>query len=313
VTIGVAAAAIASFCALQACGGDDSVDPPLAEPDAGVETGGPVLVPDASAPDASDVKATYTCSPDLRQVLQDGVATKTCADDQGCEYGTGECVSACESAKSNGLGSGCEYYVAPHEQAGFTFCGAVLIANTWSTPATLSADYAGTHYGPSDVETFARIPVGGGRYPTYEKLTGGQIPPNRVAVLFMSGRTCPGGAFPPSPGAVVRGTALIPTFRITSDRPIKAHYLNSYNGADGAVAAAALLLPTSNWGTNYIAFDPYSRSTAVPAAMSQLAIHVVAQDDDTQVTMLPSADVPAAPDAGVAGASRNVPATYTLH
>jgi hypothetical protein len=82
----------------------------------------------------------------------------------------------------------------------------------------------------------------------------------------------------------------------------------SYGWGGAAVGSATLLLPTSAWGTNYLSASPYLASTVEPNFLATL--QVVAQEDGTSVTVVPSSDI-------VAGFSlpatpKNTPVTYTL-
>jgi len=96
----------------------------------------------------------------------------------------------------------------------------------------------------------------------YEKLPADGLPPNEVAILFLShdllsenlghALTCPITPAVEEDAAIQnsgRGTA----FRIVSDTPLSAYDILPYGAAASYLPSATLLLPATAWGTNYIA------------------------------------------------------------
>jgi hypothetical protein len=79
-----------------------------------------------------------------------------------------------------------------------------------------------------------------------------------------------------------------------------------YGGGASAVASATLLLPTSGWGTRYLAVNAFRPS----AFGSSFTLDVVALEDDTAVTLVPSTTMWGGP--GVPPAHQGVPTTYAL-
>lgn len=236
------------------------------------------------------------CSADLHSVMCDDDVVTTCPDDQGCST-SGQCVPACEAAEQHQSTIGCEFYTRRHIGG----CFAVYVANTWSADVTLGVEIGGMSY---DVEDFARIPIGSGFNLGYGPLTGGVLPENEVAILFLGGFNCPGGVpgWEPFTGA--------DAFRIASSAPVVAYDIEPYEGGTSAITSASLLLPTSAWGTNYIAVQPWPDDINNPPPK----LSIIASEDDTEVTLDPVADVTQALVAGMPapGTPQGIPVTYTL-
>src|SRR5262249_47531224 len=132
-------------------------------------------------------------------------------------------------------------------------CFAALVANTWTTPLTLSAEYDGM---PLDAASIAFAPIGSGASLSYQPLPGGMLDPGKIAIIFLSYAP---GAFNtvPCPVGTTAGIATDPSitetgkghaFHITTDRPIVAYDIYPYGGAGSYVTSATLLLPTPTWG-----------------------------------------------------------------
>jgi hypothetical protein len=273
------------------------------------------------------------CSPDLRSVLDcnDKVVT-TCPPDQGCGAG-GRCVTPCESASDNKSSIGCDYFAMnpdgwsniPENTLGSSdgSCYAAFVVNTWPAPASLAVDYKGQTL---DISKFAYLPKGTGASLTYAPLPGGKLPPNEIAVLFlaqwggpaMDKALCPAAvkvALPQDPA--VHGTGIGDAFHVTSDVPVVAYDIYPYGGAASYISSATLLLPTSVWGTNYVAvsaFDPIDLPAVPPIFPEQkrpMNISILAQEDATGVTILPKQAVEGGKN--VQGGPAGQPRTYTLH
>lgn len=258
------------------------------------------------------------CSADLHSVLDcNGVVVKTCPADQGCGPG-GTCVPSCDSAVSNGGTIGCEFYsVVPapeYETQGS--CFAALLANTWGTPITLTAAYGDQTL---DIGTIARTPVGTGQNITYEPLTNGQLAPGQIAILFLANWNsnqifyvdCPAGVTAGvNMDASIDKTGLGQAFHITTTAPVVAYDMYPYGGAASLVSSATLLLPTASWGKNYIAADGYRYDPSLSFVNGGPFVQIVAAEDDTKVTISPTAAILDGP--GVVGTAQGQPQTYTL-
>lgn len=237
-------------------------------------------IPDAGPGDC------ITCSSDLQQVLtcQGGVVAE-CGGNDGCDIESGTCIEACEAAANASGSLGCEFHATLLEQSdGDSRCFAAFVANTWDTPVHLDVQFAGMDL---DVESFAYIPNGSGpglTYDPYDNTAG--LAPGEVVILVLSGPQGAGAAQCPVPsamtnGAMVIGTGIGNSFRITADLPVVAYQINPYGGGSAAVTGASLLLPTSAWGDNYVIVNPLQQSAGVPTA------NIVAAEDDTTVTIEP--------------------------
>jgi hypothetical protein len=258
------------------------------------------------------------CSADLHSILDcNNVLVTTCPPTEGCGPG-GMCVPACESAAANQSTVGCDYYsIPPAGGPGLAdgSCFAAYIANTWNGPVSLTVDYGGT---PLDITTMALIPTGTGSSITYAPLPGGVLPEGQLAILFLTegaggGETipCPSSAVPGVPSNVqVDATAIISGFHITASAPVVAYDIFPYGGASADLSSATLLIPTTAWGTNYLAVDSWSQAMAGFSGLWPY-IHIVAAQDDTSVTLSPTVAIVGG--TGVAPAAMGVPTTYMLN
>lgn len=227
------------------------------------------------------------CSGDLHSVVDcNGQVIKSCPEDQGCGPDL-ECIPACEAATAAKSTVGCEYYT----QQGAFGCFAAYILNSWSAPITISVDNGN---GSFDAAPISRIPTGNGQGITYAPLPGGQLPPDEVAIVFLSGGNCPGGVQPPGS---VNGQPL----HITTSAPVVAYDIDPYGGGDSAVTSASLLIPTSAWDTNYVAVAPWPFG---PNSQNP-RLTITASEDGTMVTINPIVGID-----GITPA--NTPYSFTL-
>ncbi len=128
-----------SLFALVGCSGNKNVFDPDggADDDATADEGGIIMTGDSGDGPTCD----YRCSADLHTVVDcNNKVVMMCPDTQGCDPVSGGCIPACDSAKANRGSVGCEFYSLPPNQ-GFGSCFAVYVANTWSSPVTLSVAY----------------------------------------------------------------------------------------------------------------------------------------------------------------------------
>jgi hypothetical protein len=260
------------------------------------------------------------CSSDLRtRVDCDGNVLETCPADQGCDP-NGGCVPACQAATDAKGSIGCDFYAMDPDifsgDGAAGGCFAAFVTNTWDTPATVQVDFNGQTL---DASLFGRIPNGSGPSIKYDPLPGGKIPPGQVAILFLNRKgtnppglvtDCPAGITPAvtSVDAAVHGTGLGHAFHIKTDAPVSAYDILPYGGGRSALTSATLLLPSSAWGTNYVAVDAYREG--VPNLSSPF-IGIVAQQDGTMVTIKPVANIVAGP--GVVAANKGAVTSYTLN
>ncbi|CAN5832806.1 hypothetical protein BH11MYX2_BH11MYX2_11990 [soil metagenome] len=241
------------------------------------------------------------------------VCSPTCRGDQVCSNGA--CVSPCQAAAENKSSIGCDYYsVAPDVITSLAgACFAAYVANTSSSPVTITVDRGGVTL---PVQDFARIPTGQGQGLTYAPLPNGTLAPGQIAILFLArfgmlSESCPPGITPAvtATDAAVHGTGRGAAFHITTSAPTIAYDIFPYGGGDAAATSATLLLPTSVWDLNYVGVDAYAKSTvAGPDAAPYIV--VVGKEAGTTVTVRPTAAI--AGGGTIPASAQGVAATYTV-
>jgi len=265
------------------------------------------------------------CTADLQSIVDEsGALLEQCSNGQGCA--AGKCVAGCDAAASSHGSIGCEFWaldspffnngLGTHEDGP---CYAVFLANAWSRPAKISVSRAGKSL---DVTQFARMPRGTGKDVRYEALPADGLPPNEVAILFLSHDllsdnlghplTCPIKPAVEEDAAIQssgRGTA----FRIVSDTPLSAYDILPYGAAASYLPSATLLLPATAWGTNYIALAPPNRPATATSSSGtgEVWTAVVASEDGTTVKVAPRVSLPGG--AGLAPALAGEVTEYTLN
>jgi hypothetical protein len=240
-----------------------------------------------------------------------------CPPDQGCAGG--KCVPACTAAVSAKGTIGCDFY-APDPPfymngAGSTYdgtCYAVFVANTWGRSAQITVSRGGQTF---DLTQLGRIPSGILPNITYDPIPATGVPPNQVAVLFLSHK--PGAEHslgvpltcPVTPAylddAAVSGTGRGQAFHVLSDTPITAYDILPYGGAQSFLPSASLLFPATAWGQNYYAVAPH------PDGGGSLWMMAVGAKDGTKVDVLSPGGLPGG--ANVDAAPANTTTSYTLN
>ena len=313
-----------AFCAcLHACGSSAS----SRFSDAGVSGEGGQI--DGALPDGAllsdgalfgDVSTCGSgCSADLKSVVDcHGNVLTTCSNGQGCA--SGACTAACTAAAASHGSVGCSYVVPtpPSYVDDLGACFAVFVTNNWTTPSTVTITRSGTTYDPT---MFGRVPNTNPDPTTWPALTSTGIAPGQVVVLFLShsADSMTKEGLPTScavtpaiePGVDFQSTGVGNAWVITTSAPVSAYDTVPFGGALSAVPSGELILPTSAWGTNYVAALP-APGTFTSSCQNGGAQwgQIVAASDGTTVTLVSpvalsgSANVPAAP--------ANTPTTYTL-
>lgn len=196
-------------------------------------------------------------------------------------------------------------------------CFAVFIANNWPRPVQINVTYAGQSL---PVTQFARIPSTNPNPASWESVPATGLPQDQVAVLFMSSDpssqnggmslVCPVPAANPWATAV-HGTGKGQAWHITTDAPVSAYDIHPYGGAASFLPSAEMLLPTSAWGTNYVAVVPkLGEMLNPPSGPGPQYGTIVAKENNTTVTVLPRVALPGGN--GVAAAPANQPTQFTL-
>jgi hypothetical protein len=256
------------------------------------------------------------CSADLHDVLDcDDKVVTHCQDTEACGPG-GVCVAdPCAAAAAAGSTLGCDFYsiVPAPDVLTHGSCFAALIANTWTTPITVQAEYDGQML---DMAGLARTPMGAGAALTYAPLANGKLDPGQLAILFLAQgpqgfgpfSACPAGITPGvAKDTAIPGTGLGKAFHITTTAPVVAYDIYPYGGPKSYIASATLLVPTPAWGTNYIAADGWPMD---PMVGGQPFIQIVAAQDATKVTISPTTAITGGN--GIPGTPVNTPISYLL-
>jgi len=230
-------------------------------------------------------------------------------------------IHHCSGQGSSSLG--CEY-LAVHMDGTFDAdngCFVVFLANSSPTyPAHVDAQFDGTLI---DLSQFAKTPRGTGLSLTYADFDpNAGIAPGDVAILFLAGPPKPGKAnvysndpvpcpVKPALSALTQthGSGFGEAFRIRTDQPVAAYQMLPYGGGSAAVTGATLLSPTGAWGTNYIAANAY-QLVGSDFGNNEPSLDIVAVEDGTTVTMVPTVDVN--PGVGFPAVMAGQKATYTL-
>ncbi len=279
---------------------------------------GPLADPDGS----TDAPACgFRCSADLKKVLNgcegEEEVVATCGPEQGC--GIDKCIDACESAALSKGSMGCSFWTLPPDDpaTGPGACFAALVANTWDRAVTLTAELGGE---PIDISksiyTAERTSAGEEIYTPVTELGVGQ-----VGIVFLSQAAAPADPTAPRcpPGVVPavnvdplrHGTARTVAFNLKADAPISAYSIFPYGGADSVYPASTMLLPVSSWDTSYIAVSTGKFGNPNEGGnLNRRVLQIVANEDDTRITMKPSVDI--ASGFEVEGAVEGETKTWTL-
>ncbi len=267
-------------------------------PDAGSD-GGAVTQPDAQFPDGGPAHGAG-CSADLRDVLDSsGHTIRTCPVDQGCTMGA--CVPACDAAAASHGSIGCAFLAMtpPNYPPALPPCHAVFLANTWAQPVHVTVTRDGTTY---DATMFGRIVDNATAPSAWAPIPATGIPVDAVGVLFLS--SDPASVMPETgtplscpvtpaidASTVINATGLGHAWSIGTDAPVSAYDITPFGGAPSFFPSAALLLPSSALGDQYVVIAT-PIGTASPAGPQWLAI--VGDTNGTSVSIQPTIDLPAA-------------------
>ncbi len=232
-------------------------------------------------------------------------------------------MNACDAADQNHSSVGCDYYAVDMDAAQgppYDACFTVFVANTSKQNVHINIDWNGTAI---NMGQFAKLPIGQGQSLTYGAFnpTDG-LAPGQVAIVFLAYAQ---QSFPnmnvacPVPAAIgteaqLSGTGLGHAFHITTDLPVVAYQMLPYGGGAAAATGASLLLPTSAWGSNYVAASAYEQigGSMPPIQVAQgPSYNIVATEDNTTVTMKPHYAINAA--GGLTAGPANAPYTVVLH
>jgi hypothetical protein len=265
----------------------------------------------------SGAGSSLGCSSDLQYVVDgNGTVVDTCWPDMGCSAGM--CVPSCQAAAETKGNVSCDFTVAtPHFYAGIAPpCFAVFVANNWPEDADITISRGGMTY---DASTYGRIADPTGNAATWQPVPATGVPPGKVAVLFLSHDpssnnvtplTCPiAPAISQASGTAVwssggANSGVGQAWKVTTSVPVSGYDILPYGGASSYLPSAELVIPTTAWGTNYMAVTP-KPSSGPPWGQ------IVAAEDNTVVQILPSIALP--PAGTVPAAPANVTTSFTLN
>ncbi|MBX3209642.1 MAG: IgGFc-binding protein [Labilithrix sp.] len=269
------------------------------------------IEPDAEPP-PSGPSCGFRCSRDLKKVLKgcEGaeVEETTCPPEQGC--GVDRCVDACESAALSKGSVGCSFWTLPPDDGfhGAGACFAAMIANTWDRAVTITADWGSE---PLDIGASVFTAKMVADSPTYTRLTG-PLPPGEVAIVFLAEAAvvtdpfavrCPEGVKAAVAVDPIRhGTTRTKAFHLKTDAPVSAYSSFPYGGAESYYPASTLLLPVSSWDTSYIAVSTGRFGDPQTTAFDRRTLQIIANEDDTKVSMRPNVTIDEGNDVAPAGA-----------
>lgn len=255
------------------------------------------------------------CSADKTAVIDCEGNTTVCPLEMACS--DGKCLNACEAAELNHESVGCDYYAVDMDAASGPpqdACFTVFVANTSRNQAHITAEWGGASI---NLATYAKIPQGQGQtltYGPYDPVVG--LSPGQVAILFLAYAPALGNVACPVPAAIgtaaqLSGTGKNSAFHITTDMPVVAYQMLPYGGGAAAATGASLLLPSSAWGTNYVAVSAYDTDAPpIPIPMGP-SHNIVAKEDGTTVTIRPRSNIAAG--GGLPAGTAGQPYTVTLN
>lgn len=246
---------------------------------------------DAAVDDVDAGCSGLVCSRDLHSVRDcHGNLVKECPPDQAC--GNGECLAACEAAAINEGSLGCSFVVPwTNDSAYAGSCSALLVANNWTSPATLRLEYKGEE---RSLDGALWVPFVEDGVVKHAKLDG-PIPVGGAAVVFLANEkqegttdwiACPSGVkpvFAKDESIIMNGIGH--AVFAAADAPVSMYSIYPYGGVASAVSGATLLFPTTSFRKNYIAVSSWEGTSGWPT------LQIVATEDDTSVGFLPRTKV----------------------
>ncbi len=295
-----------TFACSERAGFEDQSVPALAEKDAGSDV---VAAPPVSC------EGTVRCSRDFRKVVDgcdDSKVIAECEAGQGCGSAV-KCVPACDAATDSTMGCAFVALPPPRNAQMIGSCFGAILANTWGVPAQIEASFGADAI---DVKTHGRLIRTDGTTTEYEAFDG-ELKPGEMAALFLTGLPsggsasvrCPDGVVPAvQQETAVRGTLRTQTFQIKTTAPVSAYTVYPIGASVGS--AATLLLPVASWKNDFIVTNPWgTRRTSTTSQYP--STHLLAAEDDTQVTVVPNAHLFGGLD--ISGAEKGKPTTYRLN
>jgi len=262
------------------------------------------------------------CSLDGRSVLRTctGEVVETCPAELAC--GAGVCQEPCAAAIADRSSKGCEFYLQPPEytRRRGRGCYAAFVVNDGTAPVELSLEFQGKSLDLSK-SVFRTNPGDATLVPHT-----GPLPVGESAIVFVADRApdapassqdvvCPEGVVAASGvSGLPEGTGVGSSFHLVGSSPITVATIYPFGGAAGFSPTATLLLPVGTWAKQHLIINAWERIMVNPLLADTgigPAAQIVASEDDTDVTILPTRDIQSGN--GVVGTGANVPVTYKLN
>ena len=267
---------------------------------------------DAAGGDGPDCR--LQCSLDGWSVIDSCTGSVVEACPPGLACGAGACLSPCAAAAADRTSNGCEFYFQATAYSKVTppVCFASYLVNTSREPVEFSVELEGK---PLDLSraTFRTNPGSADLIPH-----SGPVQPGESVILFLSDGAptlpyshnmvhCPHGVVAPLLlDKAASGTTFGSSFRLQASAPISLATIYPFGGAGSYVPTAMLLLPVSSWSTENIIINGWGDISAFGAPGAQ----IVASEDDTEVTIVPTRDIQ--DGVGVKGGGAGRPIQYRL-
>jgi len=258
------------------------------------------------------------CSLDGRSILQTctGEVVETCPPDQAC--GAARCQEPCAAAAADKSSNGCEFFLQMPQRLKERpqSCYAAYLVNVSPQPVDLALEYKGQALDLSKA-VFRTNPDG----PTLTHHTG-PIPPGETVVLFVADRDpnkqrsvaerffyvgCPEGAVPAYARDIDQVfTGIGDSFQLKASAPVSAVAIFPFGSAGlSYVTSATLLLPVTSWANEHMIVTAWEQANTWKPATQ-----IVAAEDGTEVTVVPTHDIQ--DGVGVVGTAAKRPVTYKL-
>ncbi len=262
-------------------------------------------------------KCGLQCSIDGRKVIENctGTVTEECPAHLAC--GAGKCIEPCAAAAEDRSSNGCEFYFQPPRflQQVPPSCYASYVVNTSLQPVDLSLELEGKALDLS--KAVYRTNPGSAELVPHS----GPVPPGESVVVFISNASprmvdlhewganyvgCPEGVVPAHYDEELRGgTQLGSSFHLKTSLPVATTTIYPFGGAKSFIPTATLVLPVATWGTEHIVVNGWEAAeNGGPAAQ------IIASEDDTEVTIIPTRDIQNGAD--VVGGLAKHPAKFKL-
>lgn len=260
-------------------------------------------------------KCPVICSVDGRNIVDTctGATVGSCPDNQAC--GGGVCQAPCAAAAADRRSDGCEFYVQPPRFSRDLDrgCYAAYIVNGSLEPLRPTLELDGETLDVSK----SVYDLGEGALSLSPH--SGDIAPGASVVLFISDKaedepftsnyvSCPDGVEPATRRDVTPDqTGIGSSLHLTTNVPAHVATIYPFGGAKTYIPTATLVLPVATWGTEHILVNGWDSSAD---HYGGAAAQIMASENDTEVTVVPTADIVSrnGVDASMAG----TPVTYRL-